>query len=1259
MVLSQLENIIDDDNLSFRKNCGKLVAGIVSEYALSCLKIQEKDVKIFPKIRDYYISREILTDDLLISLCQYEETEKIIRLFPETTRNQFDRNEWIVFLSECYWENENNNNRFYIKGTEIKTEQMVLVQIEENQTCFMAEYSRIGDEYFFACIGNQNIQIKNANPYFKIKKIVTDKAADVELGLSDDKFFNCHSDLQRLDDTQRSAVRADMNRNLVILAGAGSGKTTTLLARYAYLHAVKNVPLRKILLVTFTREAASKLRTDGNKLLKSVYSANNTDVVPDMDVRTFDSLFKSIVDLNFDRFGFERKPSLGVNNKKEYIDFVNKVIKDNGLQDLFSRYQKTEYLIREVEGYLSGVQGNLINFDLLVDLLLEEQIKKNVIYNFVYLNLIVKNVISEPNSWLKEDMINKYQAILVDEFQDISRLQNDTIGSLYNERVHFTFVGDDDQAIYEWRGADSDIIKEISAKADSQVVNLLINYRNNPNIVNAGNHILNMIEGRAKKNLRIEARKEDGPKIRVMDYDAKYANLVNEIDKLLLSGREAEKIYVLCRMNNERQAIYEALKASKIKVKENEIQVELNDQYKIFKALIFILSDYDVPKQCKILSDLLGISYRYTERKIARVIRGEEQAPEELIEAQGMSSELRFCQSEMLANLARHFVIHYQELYGEDNDDELEALNEFEEYCRNMDAPWPIEHVQLYNLFNLFERERFYSNERSTAKGITVSTIHKAKGLECEVVFITGLNSGVFPNTESIEKRYNAKCREIENFKDSRQNYDELKKTVPTDSIGRMVAECDTPAFRPGLEENFETMKRRIISNQTDVMILSADGIEIFIETYKNQVASNKHGYDIQRTSIQKEILHIQSKIESIEDQIKHQNEYLHGLKSEDNIEELDEGNLQLKDLEAELVEYKKEKEEKQKELVKHERRVQKYNEYTSNLTAHYRRCLRAKGYLDEMAKVERAEMLKKELERQKVKRINEERRNYYVAFTRAQQILYLCYTKDQKMSEFITCIPDKYRANYLSLTKEEQREVQRLHNHIVKKIKNDERDESIDSDINYLIDKSHYKKATQELLDEYMTLNPEFRKLSGEAKIYFEKAIRFMSLSSLIDIPMETEFVHNIQRMAETLLSEFIGPQARPYLTSEVKATEIAEDIREILIECITASPSQDYIVKLLSRKANGNAMKVLKSLGIEHYVVRSGKYDLNDTIKKTWSNIKKLDNAEEFCAAAVDLSNIRNKLIHPDKEESVWMTDMTATVLDKAKVVVRECAK
>ena len=77
--------------------------------------------------------------------------------------------------------------------------------------------------------------------------------------------------------------------------------------------------------------------------------------------------------------------------------------------------------------------------------------------------------------------------------------------------------------------------------------------------------------------------------------------------------------------------------------------------------------------------------------------------------------------------------------------------------------------------------------------------------------------------------------------------------------------------------------------------------------------------------------MHIQSKIESIEDQIKHQKEYLYGLKSEDNVEELIDGNSQLKDFEAELDECKKAKEEKQKELLKHERRVQKYNEYTYN----------------------------------------------------------------------------------------------------------------------------------------------------------------------------------------------------------------------------------------------------------------------------------------------------------------------------------------
>ena len=93
------------------------------------------------------------------------------------------------------------------------------------------------------------------------------------------------------------------------------------------------------------------------------------------------------------------------------------------------------------------------------------------------------------------------------------------------------------------------------------------------------------------------------------------------------------------------------------------------------------------------------------------------------------------------------------------------------------------------------------------------------------------------------------------------------------------------------------------------------------------------------------------------------------------------------------------------------------------------------------------------------------------------------------------------------------------------------------------------------------------------------------------------------------------------------------------------------NYLLDKVDEISNRDLTKKYEETQIEN------ENELNDTIKRTWSNIKKLDNAEEFCIAAVDLSNIRNKLIHPDKEENIWMTDMTATVLDKAKIVVREC--
>ena len=114
---------------------------------------------------------------------------------------------------------------------------------------------------------------------------------------------------------------------------------------------------------------------------------------------------------------------------------------------------------------------------------------------------------------------------------NVNVLQNEIFEPLYHdERVHFTFVGDDDQSIYYWRGSDHSIIKTLLAKPDVRASYLLTNYRNNPNIVEAGNAVLQTIKDRAKKDMPIRPNRQSGAKIRVTTYDNRYTNLVNEID---------------------------------------------------------------------------------------------------------------------------------------------------------------------------------------------------------------------------------------------------------------------------------------------------------------------------------------------------------------------------------------------------------------------------------------------------------------------------------------------------------------------------------------------------------------------------------------------------------------------------------------------------------------------------------------------------------------------------------------------------------
>ena len=429
MQLYELKNIRDEEEFSYRINCAKLVVGIVSEYAISYLQMNEKDIKVYPKIRDYYLNEEISTEDLLHIFARNMELGSLMKGFPSVTREEFNASEWNEFLQVNTWECDGTRNRYQFNNITFESKCLFLKQYRNENGTYILSYVRNDEEYLFVSWGNEYIQLVNPIPYFILqKKSIENEEKDIYFDITEEQFFNSSKTLQELDEEQRKAVRADTEKNLVILAGAGSGKTRTLLCRYAYLHVMKNIPLRKLLLITFTNEAASKLRGDGTKLLKEIYSIYKPDEVPAMEVSTIDALLKRTLDANWAYLGFSTAPVLKVGNhyEYEYYSIIERLIEENGLMNHYKRYKGTNYVFKNMEAYLSGVQGHVIDYDLLIQLFIEYQKKNNRIYNFIYINEIIRTAMSEQDSWLKALFMHTYDAVLIDEFQDINRLQNAT-----------------------------------------------------------------------------------------------------------------------------------------------------------------------------------------------------------------------------------------------------------------------------------------------------------------------------------------------------------------------------------------------------------------------------------------------------------------------------------------------------------------------------------------------------------------------------------------------------------------------------------------------------------------------------------------------------------------------------------------------------------------------------------------------------------------------------------------------------------------
>lgn len=1233
---------------------------LYSEYAMSINLNSETE--LYADIRQCIQDRIVSTTELVEKLKKNNKLNKLISLFPQTD----NIDDWVNFFGRCIWDSTEENNIFIINECKFIMPKLFLSLVEANGEYFAYKYSYdpADGSCAFECFNVEDAPtdpIDIDNPFIftqNIQSFFEEQTSADTFEMTEEEFFELDS-IKSSDEDQRKAITAGTERNVVVLAGAGSGKTRTLVSRLVYLHIIKKIALDRILLLTFTKNAADNMKKRGEAILNPVYEQfTQGKEKPNVRAKTIDAFTYGLMHECYQEMGFLEEPILKLDGtpqtKAELWNLLDETIRENDMKGIFANYynddgkpnDKFKYLISDVEKFAYGMPINYAGIERLLHEFIAKQISIHTVYGFVYINYLVKQAIYNPTSALKEIIASRYDCILLDEFQDINILQNETFKPFYNTSMHFTFVGDDDQSIYGWRGSNNSIIKDLVEDSNVDTYYLLTNYRNNPNIVKAGNVILNLITGRAKKDKPIKPNKVTGAKIRIACYDDKYTNLTNEVERLIQSGYSAEDISILSRNNHDKSRIMQSLNAAKIPVAKERIKIDVNDNYKLMKAIISILNEYNIIAACREIKRICN-AFDLTENYVRKVVLGKSKPPEALENISKLVDELCDQNNDTLAKAVYRYSLKAGELFENSiNDRHSDPVFEsFELFCSNNSAPWPISAKQLKEIFRTFEDNTRKENQSGGEldSGVKISTIHTSKGLEYEVVLITGLSLGKYPNTELIDQNFNIRSAQLQTLQDSKQSYERLKQSVKEESFIAMLQESVSSNFdRNEAKAMKEFREELIICSKKDVVGLTAKGVEAFLDSYKYYILPLEKKYQDDFAKLSKHGMMYKERHEILSEEI--------------SLLEQDGDDTKSKRIDFDTVE--KKLGFLRKRARKSKDRFERFEESIKAIKSHYKLCLVASSYLAEVKKLNEIEKLRTELAEERERSVNEERRLFYVALTRAKDILYLCYEAGAQESEFVRVIPDDLKEQYAILTKEDEREFIRLKQSLAKEVSKEKTDDNvIDSDTTKLVTNNNFKQYISENLSKFRNNNPIFNNLPAKANDFFEKAMGLLFIGEFTGSDFKTEFAHNMQRMAESLLIFASGTNAQLFKTDDSSlAMQIADDIHKATKKCVTSYVSKRYVSDLLTKESKfGDDLLSLKSAGVFHYVIRSGKYTVPSGVKGSWNRNTLPCDPDKFLVAVTDIANTRNVLIHPSDKK--WPDDPIPMILANMEIIIKGC--
>ncbi len=563
--------------------------------------------------------------------------------------------------------------------------------------------------------------------------------------------------IEGLNKEQIDAVLTESKR-VLILAGAGSGKTKTITSRIIHLLKNESVPPEKILALTFTNKAAGEMKSR----IESI-----TGEVPGLLIKTFHSFGAYFLRRTAEAVG--RKQNFIIYDEDDSKKIIDKVL--SGFQINKSDYNKYR---KWVKNFKQKIEKDVLEDDtqfIEVYKSYNEQLKLNNAFDFEDLILQPVKILMEKGS-IYTYYRKKLQYILVDEYQDTNYTQYSLLKELTDDNSNLMVVGDEDQSIYKFRGADVNIILNFPKDyANTHIIKLEKNYRSTSNILNLANTVISHNINRLGKNLYAE--NGEGENVKVLENEDDYS----EAQAVAHIIRRDEMAYVdtaiLVRTNNQTRVFEQVFMKSGIPFKivagvgfydREEIKdclsilrwLSNNSDSVAFerfankpsrgigkKSLDIFLSavahsfDGDIMKALCLIETISGIT--------GKALAGFKELRNVLLEKDDIVSFKYLSDSLEWFLDALRISEYFKNIDDSDGSDRIGNIRELMMTLENVDPG--VESITAYLEDNALVSQ---TDQLDNSDAIKILTVHNAKGLEFSNVFICGVERDIFPHCNSV-----------------------------------------------------------------------------------------------------------------------------------------------------------------------------------------------------------------------------------------------------------------------------------------------------------------------------------------------------------------------------------------------------------------------------------------------------------------------------------------------------------------------------